>query len=465
MGIILYELLSGHRPFETKENDLKEIYKAVIELDPPLPSAVAETFSKQFEQNTEAKTEIVSEKKAESPETKAAKVRHTSPNIVNLNSNSIRGDLDNIVLKALRKEPERRYLSAENFAEDIKRHLKGLPVTARPNTFSYRAEKFINRNKASVFAGILIFLTIIGGIAATLWQARVAQAERAKAERRFNDVRKLANSNLFDVYPEIENLAGSIKARETLLVNVLNYLDSLANEAGGDLELQSELATAYEKVGDVQGASNTQNLGNYKTGVETYLKAQGLREAVVRAAPDNLEAKESLANNYFMTAKTLWYASRTKEAEEMYEKGIKLRRELAAAMPDSVEANNGLASMLMNAGAIPEYNNHSEEALVYFNEVFEIIGKMLAKYPDNEDLRKTLTMSHLYLAKTKVKLERYDEALEHLNKALENSKELAQQFPQISATKGIYGRPKYDFAIFIFTKMMEKMLSKPALNR
>ena len=430
LGIILYELLCGHRPFEEKESDIKEIYKAVIEIDPPLPSAMAETFSKQFEQTNESPKTDWAVKNIAPLETESANARHTSPQIVTLNSSSIRGDLDNIILKALRKEPERRYSSAENLSEDIKRHLKGLPVTARPNTFSYRAEKFVNRNKASVFAGFLIFLTIIGGIGATFWQARVAQAERAKAERRFNDVRKLANSNLFDVYPEIENLEGSLKARETLLVNVLDYLDSLANEAGGDLELQSELATAYEKVGDVQGASKNQNLGNYKTGAETYLKAQSLREAVVRAAPDNLEAKESLANNYSTAAKTLWYASRTKEAVEMYEKGIKLRRELAAALPDSVEANNGLANILINAGAIPEFNNQSEEALAYFNEAFEIVGKMLEKYPVDNDLRKTLTTNHLYLSKTKVKLEKYDEALEHLNQALKNSKDLAQQFPK-----------------------------------
>ena len=143
---------------------------------------------------------------------KSERIRNPQIRKSELNS----GDLDNIVLKALRKEPERRYSSAENFAEDIKRYLRGLPVTARPNTFSYRTEKFFKRNKASAIAGVLILLAIIGGIIATLWQARVAQAESAKAERRFNDVRNLANSFLFKLSPKIEKLPGSTAARERI---------------------------------------------------------------------------------------------------------------------------------------------------------------------------------------------------------------------------------------------------------
>src|SRR6185369_10957766 len=170
-------------------------------------------------------------------------------------------------------------------AEDIQRHQRGLPVTARPNTFSYRAEKFFKRNRVSVIAGILIFLAVIGGIIATLWQARVAHAERARAEKRFNDVRKLANSYLFDVYPEIENLEGALKAREIIVKNALEYLDSLSQEASGDLTLQRELAQAYEKIGEVQGAVNIANQGDIKAGMESYKKAQKLREDAYAPAP------------------------------------------------------------------------------------------------------------------------------------------------------------------------------------
>ena len=428
LGVILYELLSGHRPFETKEADLKEIYKAVLEIEPPPPSALVETISKEFKLQTEAKTEILAEKISNN-ETEANKMRHTTPQTVKLNPSSLRGDLDNIVLKSLRKEPERRYSSAENLAEDIHRHQRGLPVTARPNTFAYRAEKFISRNKASVIGGSLIILAIIGGIVATLWQARVARAERTKAEKRFGDVRKLANSYIFDVYPEIENLEGSLKAREKILTNALQYLDSLSNEASGDLELQSELATAYEKIGDVQGAQSNSSLGNVEAGLTSYRKAQKLREAVYSANPANLETKEKLANNYYTTARTLWNNSQTEEAEAEFEKGLKLRRELVAAQPDSVEAQNRLAILLIDYGAIPAFNSQAEKALVLMNEAVEIIEKLRQKEPENAEFKKTLTRLLRTISQPKSAMGDYDGALKGLNQALVVSKELAIQFP------------------------------------
>src|SRR5882724_12048990 len=113
----------------------------------------------------------------------------------------LQGDLDNIVLMALRKEPQRRYVSVEQFAEDIRRHLDDLPVIARKDTAGYRTAKFVTRHRAGVLATALSLLVLVAALVVTVRQARIArqQAEiasqqRARAEQRFNDVRKLANS-------------------------------------------------------------------------------------------------------------------------------------------------------------------------------------------------------------------------------------------------------------------------------
>ena len=418
LGVILYELLSGHRPFESFESDLQEIYRAVIETEPAPPSAMVSSF----------KFQISNSKRGDANQT-GNQNQQTNPKTELPNPKSLIGDLDNIVLKALRKEPERRYSSAENLAADIYRHQRGLPVTARPNTFFYRAEKFFKRHKGAVFAAGLVFAAVFAGILATVWQARVARGERARAEKRFNDVRKLANSYLFDVYPEIENLEGALKAREKILSNALVYLDSLSNEAGGDPELQSELATAYEKIGDVLGAMNNSSLGNIQAGLDNYEKAGLLREAVLAAAPANLEAKEKLANNYYVRARTLWNNSQTGQAEAVFEQTLKLRRELVAAQPESVEAQNRLAVALIDYGAIPVFNSQTEKALALFGEALGIVERLRQKEPENPDFKKTLTRLLRVMSKAKGSMGDYEGGIRGLRQAVEVSAELARQFP------------------------------------
>ena len=190
LGVVLYGLLTGQKPYRVTSRTPHDMVQAVLEAAPESPSTV---------------------------------------------NRRLRGDLDNIVLKALRKEPERRYASVEQFSEDIRRHLEGLPVIARPDTLAYRGSKFVRRHKWAVIAAGLVVLALLGGMAATLREASIAQTERESAERRFNDVRQLANSLLFEVYDAIENLPGATPARKLLVDRAMQYLDKLANEAKGDL--------------------------------------------------------------------------------------------------------------------------------------------------------------------------------------------------------------------------------------
>ncbi len=425
LGVILFEILSGHRPFEGREGNLNDILHAVVETDPPLPSSIAGTLP---ERGLEAITARAGELSVAN-ETRQQSRRLTAPHPISIKPQYLRGDLDNIILKALKKEPERRYLSAENFSDDIRRYQDGLPVTARPDTLIYRAGKFVRRNRYAVIAGAMVMIAIIAGAIATLWQARVAQAERLRAESRFNDVRKLANSYIFDVYPEIENLEGSLKAREKILTNALGYLDSLSKEAGDDIELQAELATAYEKIGDVQGALTNSSLGNIQAGLDSYTKAAKLREAVYLADLSNLDAKEKLAANYYTTARTLWNNSQTQEATEAFERSLKLRRELVASDPSSVEYQNRLAVVLIDYGAIPVFNSQTAQALVLFDEALAIVERLRRQDPANADFKKTQTRLLRVMSKAKGSIGDYDGGIRGFAVAAEISRELASQFP------------------------------------
>ena len=161
LGVILYELLTGSRPFKLKDTSPEEMVRLICDIEPAPPSVIS-NFKFQIS-NFEEKSDDNRKSQIE-------------------NRKFLKGDLDNIILLALRKEPSRRYKSVEAFSEDIERYLKGLPVAARPNTFKYRASKYFRRHKVGVFAASLILLSLIGGIIVSVWQARIARQEKAKAE-------------------------------------------------------------------------------------------------------------------------------------------------------------------------------------------------------------------------------------------------------------------------------------------
>src|SRR5579872_5060411 len=191
------------------------------------------------------------------------------------------GDLDMIVLQAMRKDPHRRYASVEQFAEDIRRHLDGRPVAARRDSWKYRAGKFAARHKLTVAASAIVIVAVLGGVAATVREARIAAANERRAEQRFNDVRKLANSLMFEIHDAIRDLPGSTAARKLIVERALEYLDSLAQESRGDPSLQRELADAYKRIGDVQGGPFAANAGDTVAALKSYQKALAIRQALL----------------------------------------------------------------------------------------------------------------------------------------------------------------------------------------
>ena len=218
LGALLYEILTGqnaHR-FSVPRPPPTELLRVVTQEEPVRPGAAA---------------------------TDASIARR------------LRGDLDNIILKALRKDPARRYTGVGAFSADIQRHLENQPVTARKDTLSYRASKFVQRNKIGVALALLVLFTLLGGIIGISWEAQ-------RANRRFNEVRALAHSVVFEYHDAIANLPGSTAVREKLVRDSLQYLDSLAKDAAGDRSLQREMAAAYLKIGDIQGAPYLPNIGD-----------------------------------------------------------------------------------------------------------------------------------------------------------------------------------------------------------
>jgi serine/threonine protein kinase len=241
LGALLYELLAGQGPhrFSRAHPSPTELLDVVAEQEPARPSSVAADSHK----------------------------RHR-----------LRGDLDRILLKALRKDPAERYRGVGSFAEDLRRYLDGLPVRARPATLSYRAGKFLRRNKSGVAIAAVLAIGAIAGSVMMLVSARNAELQARRAQRHFEDVRQLANSFLFEFHNAIATLPGATAARQLVVNRALEYLDKLSREARGDTALQIELAEAYLRVGDVQGKPYTANLGDSEGAVRSYSKAAEIVE-------------------------------------------------------------------------------------------------------------------------------------------------------------------------------------------
>ena len=202
------------------------------------------------------------------------------------------GDIDTIVRTALKKQPERRYASVDAFAEDIRRHLAHEPIRAQPDSLRYRAGKFLRRNMLAVAATVAVSLALIGGLVASLWQARIAERERVRAEQRFEDVRALAHAMIYDLNDELVKLPGSTSARKKLVQEALTYLQKLNAESDASLPLRRELASAWLRVGDVQGAPGTPNIGDMRGALNSYTQAEIQVEAVLREVRGDREARK-----------------------------------------------------------------------------------------------------------------------------------------------------------------------------
>jgi serine/threonine protein kinase/tetratricopeptide (TPR) repeat protein len=428
LGVVLYELLTGQRPYAVQTDSLEGIVRAVCENAPALPSTVVRSGDVSL-------------------------LRPALPG-------ELRGDLDTIVLKALRKEPTRRYLTVHDLSEDIRRHLEGLPVLARADTFGYRVSKFTRRHKAAVATAVLVSASLVGGIVATSRQARIAEENRQRAERRFEDVRKLAHSFLFEFHDAIKDLPGSTPAREIVVRRGLEYLDSLAAEAYGNPSLQLELASAYEKVGDLQGALGAANLGQTPAAHRSYARAVELREAVAAAGPPPLEAQRDLAMARKRLATMRLAEGDWAGATGLFEQVRSFHVSLAAQRPDDFAAQIDAAGGQVNVGIAWAMSGRRREGLDACEEGLAAVRKLSASAASDTQLKGKLGVAWIWVGNIASAIpEKHERGVEAYREAATLYAELAAAQPDnafwrlklgdshIGATIGLAQLARWDEAL------------------
>jgi len=401
LGVVLYQLLTGELPYNLRGLPLDQMLRLVCETDPPRPSQAissiadyglgngdlsATTQPMEGDENTQGEVWRNQQSAIRNPQSK-------NPQSAIRNPQLLRGDLDNIVLKALKKEPERRYESVEQFSEDVRRYLAELPVSARPDTFSYRASKFVKRNRVGVVAASLVFLALIAGIVGTTYQARVARRERERAEQRFDQVRKLANNVVFKYHDAIADLPGATATREMLVKDALEYLDNLSRDAQDNPALAQELALTYLKIGDVQGEANRANLGDSAGALVSYRKSVEILENVVSKDRANADYLKNLRLAGNQMALLLVRLQRWKEAEELGQRVLDISRRLVELDPNSLEYRILLVRSYHVKGETVEFSGGDEATAEWFRRAVREGEEAFAKNPADELGRRSLAMA------------------------------------------------------------------------
>ena len=370
LGVILSELLCGERPYHLTSRGAAEIERIVCEQAPAPPSAQApDPLKKQ-----------------------------------------LRGDLDNIVLKALRKDPADRYATAAELAADLQRHADGYPVAAREVGRTYRAMKFVRRHRVSVAATAVALLSLVAGLALTIWAARVATIQRERADRRFNEVRQLANSLIFTLHDAVAPLPGSTPVRQQIVSEGLKYLERLTPESSGDPALQIELGRAYVQIGAVQGRPSAANLGDQAGALASFRKAQ----ALLAPSATRADALPAVFGSYIdairFQSEVLAGDARLAAAQLASEEATRFAArhpDLDAALGYQARAEFMLAVVVGPPGSLP-----------HWQKAGAIYDALLARRPDDSGHQRNAALVEKYVGGFYETSRDYAAALPHHLKAL-----------------------------------------------
>jgi serine/threonine protein kinase len=328
LGLLLYILLTGQHPAGSAPRSAAELVKAIIETEPPRASQAVTL-----------------------PNTKAAEMRGSTTEKL---CRQLRGDLDTIIAKALKKNPQERYSSATSFADDLERYLKHEPIKARPDSVVYRAGKFLRRQRLPVTAVLLV----IAGLAAGLYEVN---RERVISQRRFSDVRQLSNK-LFDIDVQVRDLPGSTKARQLIVDTSLEYLRRLTADVQSDPVLALDVGNAYMRVARVQGIPIGPTLGQKDQAEKNLNTADGFIQFVLKEQPANRTAMlraAQIAHDQMILAR---FAHQDKEAHALAVKSAEWLNKFHAVKGDEAEAT-GILNTYLNVADQFRSDGDDETAL------------------------------------------------------------------------------------------------------
>jgi eukaryotic-like serine/threonine-protein kinase len=384
LGVLLYKLLTGQLPYRLKSQTALEIENAVVSSEPERPSAIVMS---------------------------ADKLRR-----------SLRGDLDTILLMALRKEPQRRYPSVERFSDDIQRHLQRLPVSARNDTWHYRLTKFTARHKAGVMAALIVAVALMASTAVSIYQARKAQHEQELALQ-------LVSFMLRDL--DVALQTGVTSARKASVEKVLASIQQLSPNAAADPALRELLFDAYLTLGNIQGNPYGPNLddpagarrsyqralelirnssrpgtvrkrarversladltatnGDRRAALELYVKTRDAFQSILAENPNDAQSIRDLMDADFKVGFTRNQIGDVSGALESYRARLSLAETLSALLPADADARHDVAAAEAKVGEMLARGNATGEALPHLRKAESLYENLVQSSPANARLQR-----------------------------------------------------------------------------
>jgi serine/threonine protein kinase len=351
LGLILYEVLTGQPAYRTVREGRPFTELAITAEEIKLPSSL-----------------------------KAGTALDNMP--AGISRDVLTGDLDAIVLKALRKVPTQRYPSVEAFDADLAAYLENRPVSAREGNRRYLLGRYFARHRVLLGAGAAVFMALAVGLGVAETQRRQLVAEKARAAAHFANVRGMANSMIFEIHDGIENLPGATDAKKLLLEQAEKYLSVLARESAQDSDLKRELAAAYLRLGNIRGQRYAQNVGDHAGALVDYDHALEL----LPRKPETIDANNVASEDLIVAllrrrSNVLDELNRTEEGMAVAREGME-RAKLIADRPEATpEQRLNYATMLIEIGNRTRGPGQEKQRMVFFDEALAVMQSVKARMP------------------------------------------------------------------------------------
>ena len=385
LGVLMYEVLTGRRPYETRSLTLQEIV-TLVETPAPRPSAAA-----------------------------AADLPYRR--------DDLKGDLDAIVRKAMAVTPEDRYASAQQLADDLTRSLNHEPVEARRVSMAYLLSRLARRHRAAFVASVVSVVALVAALGVSLWQMQTARLERDRAEARFDDARQLANAMIFKVDDAVRPLPGATPVRQLIVSEALKYLERMSQDPSADDALRLEMARGYHRIADVQGRPSAANLGDRAGAESSYRKAVTLLRPIVTGPVARAAALER-AHVHIAIATLRGANQYDAAAAEAVGEAKAIADRLLADNADDEDAQRLLASVHFQRAM----NSPHDTRLAEWARTGELYDALLRHQPDDSDRQRNVALVEKYIGSHYERDADYAAALPHFMRALEmDQRRLARQ--------------------------------------